>query len=58
MSTRRRTAEVVSPAICLLIARVGCGTENSAPSLAALPQSDLPPRRCCTGASGSPYADD
>ena len=43
MSTRRRTAEVVWPTICLVIGLVGCGTENSAPSMAALPQSDLPP---------------
>ena len=42
MSTRCRTAEVVWPTICILIALGGCGTENSAPSIAALPQSDLP----------------
>ena len=43
MSTRRRTAEVVWPTICLVIGLVGCSTENSAPPMAALPQSDLPP---------------
>ncbi len=43
MSTRCGTARVVWPTICLVIALGGCDTGNSAPSLAALPQSDLPP---------------
>ena len=42
MSTRCCT-EVVWPAICLVIALGGCGTEDSASSAAALPQRDLPP---------------
>ncbi len=43
MSTRRRMAKAVWPTIGLVIALGGCRAENSAPSLAALPQSDLPP---------------
>ena len=43
MSTRRRMAEAVYPTIGLVIALGGCRSENSATSMAALPQSDLPP---------------
>ena len=43
MSTRCGTAKAVWPAICFVMASGGCGTESSAPSMAALPQSDLPP---------------
>ena len=43
MSTRCRMAETVWPTIGLVVALGGCGSENSAPSMAALPQSDLPP---------------
>ncbi len=43
MSTRCRMAEAVWPTIGLVIALGGCGSEDSASSMAALPHSDLPP---------------
>ena len=43
--TRSRDAlvSIIWRSICLVIALGGCGTEDSGPSMAALPQSDLPP---------------
>ena len=43
MSTRCRMARTVWPTIGLVIALGGCGSENSASSMAALSQIDLPP---------------
>ncbi len=43
MSRRCGIAKAVWPAICLVVGLGGCDTGNSAPSMAALPQSDLPP---------------
>ena len=41
--SRDTLVSIIWLSICLVIALGGCDTENSAPSAAALPQSDLPP---------------
>ena len=41
--SRDTLVSIMWRSICLVIALGGCGTEDSGPSMAALPQSDLPP---------------
>jgi len=41
--SRDTLISIIGRSVCLVTALGGCGTENPAPSTAALPQSDLPP---------------